>query len=101
MSKYQLPALPEIPGVDYDRVPLDAFRAAVAQVVATAWDEDVQKIFTGVDTGKKGADFAVAVPRFKKGKPDEWILKVTDGFKPDNAIQSVERQGPFLMFQVK
>ena len=28
--------------------------------------------------GKKGGDLTVAIPRFVKGKPDEWAKKVTD-----------------------
>lgn len=100
-SPHALPALPTIPGTNYDRVPIDAFRASVAQRVATAWDEDVSKVFAGVDAGKRGADFAVAVPRFKKGNPAEWIAAVVDSFKPDNAIESVTAEGPFLMFQMK
>lgn len=77
-EKYALGPVPQIPGADYARVPIDQFRAAVAKVVADAWDETPEKIFPGVDLGKKGADFAVATPRFKKGKPDEWVQKVLD-----------------------
>lgn len=77
-EKYALGPVPEIAGADYARVPIDKFRAAVAKVVADAWDETPEKIFPGVDLGKKGADFAVATPRFKKGKPDEWVQKVLD-----------------------
>lgn len=100
-SPYDLPALRDIPGTDYHRRPIDAFRALVAQKVAKAWDEDVVKVFAGVDLGKKGADLAVAAPRFKKGNPAEWTKKVVDSFEADNAIASVEAQGPFLMFQAK
>lgn len=77
-EKYALGPVPQMPGADYARVPVDQFRAAVAKVVAEAWDEPAEKIFAGVDLGKKGADFAVATPRFKKGKPDEWVQKVLD-----------------------
>ncbi|BEJ15181.1 hypothetical protein CspHIS471_0409480 [Cutaneotrichosporon sp. HIS471] len=97
-EKYALGPVPAIPGTDYARVPVDQFRAAVAKVVADAWDETPEKIFAGVDLGKKGADFAVATPRFKKGKPDEWVKKVVDAFKPDNYLSEVKAQGPFLMF---
>jgi len=58
--------------------PIDAFKTAVAQLVASAWEDDAAKIVQGVDTGKKGADLALAIPRFKKGKPDEWAKKVLD-----------------------
>jgi arginyl-tRNA synthetase len=78
MSEYALPTLPSVPGLFPEAQPIDAFKLAVAQVVATAWEEDVAKIVAGVDTGKKGADLALAIPRFKKGKPDEWSKKVVD-----------------------
>lgn len=29
-------------------------------------------------TGKKNIDMCVAVPRFKKGNPDEWAARVTE-----------------------
>lgn len=77
-KSYELPPVPQIPGVDYTRVPIEQFKAAVAKLVAEAWDETPEKIFAGVDTGKKGADLAVAIPRFKKGKPDDWAKKVLD-----------------------
>ncbi|TXT04347.1 hypothetical protein VHUM_04114 [Vanrija humicola] len=98
-KSYELPAVPQIAGVDYARVPIEQFKAAVAKLVAEAWDESPEKIFAGVDTGKKGADLAVAIPRFKKGKPDEWAKKVLDVFKPDNYLSEVTQMGAFLMFK--
>lgn len=78
-SQYALPStLPSVEGYYPETQPIDGFKLAVAQLVAKAWEEDVAKIVAGVDTGKKGADLAVAVPRFKKGKPDEWAKKVVD-----------------------
>jgi arginyl-tRNA synthetase len=102
--KYALPDLPHLAGVDIARSPLDAFRLAVAKLVSEAWgDVEVEKIFAGVDTGesiwtllrwrrrqwliqggKKGADLAVAIPRFKKGKPDEWGKRVVDAVSKEN-----------------
>lgn len=80
-AQLQYPTLPVIAGTDYVHEPIQAFKAAVAQIVADAWEEDVSKIYAGVDTGKKGTDLALAVPRFKKGKPDEWIKKVEEAVR--------------------
>lgn len=53
-SKYPLPALPSVAGASPDRAALDGFRLAVAKLVADAWEEDVAKVFAGVDTGQWG-----------------------------------------------
>lgn len=76
------------------------------------------KVYDGVDYGKKGADFTIALPRFKlKGKPDELAKRLTDAvrpsrheleaclqyipqFKSDTWIESVDAAPPFLHFQV-
>ena len=100
-SKYTLTPLPEVPAAAGHRQIIDTFKVAVAQLVGEAWGEDPAKIFEGVDTGKKGADLAVAVPRFKKGKPDEWAEKVKAAFKPNVYLSSVTFEKPFLLFNLK
>lgn len=50
--QYALPELPVVKGADPERVPIDAFRLAVAKQVAEVWDVDVEKVFAGVDTGE-------------------------------------------------
>lgn len=51
-SQYALAAdLPQIPGVDLAKEPMEAFKLSVAKLVAQAWDEDVMKVYAGVDTG--------------------------------------------------
>lgn len=51
-ERYALPAdLPEVAGVDMTREPMEAFKMVVAKLIADAWEEDVHKIFAGVDTG--------------------------------------------------
>ena len=89
-ARYALPTLPLVPAASPDTLILDAFKLAVAKLVGKAWEEDPAKIFTGVDTGmshlffrivsdhlgKKGADLAVAIARFKKGNPAEWGQRV-------------------------
>ncbi|KAL7424485.1 arginyl-tRNA synthetase [Cryptotrichosporon argae] len=99
-ARYELPPTPAIAGVN-ERAVIDSFKAHVAHFVAEAWgDVDPAKVFAGVDTGKKGADLSVAIPRFKKGKPDEWAKQVVDKFTPNNYISALEVQGAFLLFQL-
>ena len=52
-ERYALPAdLPEVPGVDVTKEPMEAFKLVVAKLIAEAWGEDVLKIYAGVDTGE-------------------------------------------------
>ncbi|ORY29670.1 hypothetical protein BCR39DRAFT_531576 [Naematelia encephala] len=98
-AEFELPEYAtNVEGSDPERIPLDKFKLVVVKLVADAWDEDPAKIFQGVDTGKKGADLAVAIPRFKKGKPEEWGQKVVAAFKPNAAISDLKLTGPFLCF---
>lgn len=73
-----LPPLPPVPGTDPSRCALDAFRTAIAQRVAVALPPlTVEQAYQGVDYGKKGVDFTVALPRFRlPGKVDELAAKV-------------------------
>ncbi|OBZ72384.1 Arginine--tRNA ligase, cytoplasmic [Grifola frondosa] len=58
--------------------------------------------FTGVDLGKKGVDFTVAVPRFRlKAKLPELIEKVTSTFSPNHHLERVVGDSPFLHFYVR
>ena len=77
-SDYSIPELPTVEGAHPDRNILDAARLSVAKTIAAAWDVDVAKVFPAVDFGKKGADLAVAIPRFFKGSPDEHGAKVVE-----------------------
>ena len=70
--------LPTVPGTDFDRCKLDAFRVAAATHVAKHLSIPVETAFGGVDIGKK-ADFTVAVPRFRlKEKPAELVAKIVN-----------------------
>ena len=75
-----LPPLPEVPGTDPTRCVLDAFRIAIAKIVADGLEQlTVEQVYQGVDYGKKGEDFTVALPRFRlPGKVDELAKKVLD-----------------------
>lgn len=50
-ARYAFPSLPHVPESLPERQVIDAFKLAVAKVVAEAWDEDPAKIYAGVDTG--------------------------------------------------
>ena len=73
-----LPALPSVPGTEPELCILDSFRTAIAKVVADALPPlTVEQVYAGVDYGKKGVDFTVALPRFRlPGKVDELAKKV-------------------------
>ncbi len=79
-----LPQLPEVPGTDPTRCVLDSFRIAIAQVVVNGLDTlTIEQVYQGVDYGKKGEDFTVALPRFRlPGKTDELAKKVLDKVRP-------------------
>ena len=74
------PPLPGVQGTDPTRCILDSFRIAIAKRVADALPPlNLEQAYTGVDYGKKGVDFTVALPRFRlPGKVDELAQKVVD-----------------------
>ncbi|KAI0330747.1 arginyl-tRNA synthetase [Cubamyces sp. BRFM 1775] len=98
-----LPKLPEVPGTDPTRSVLDSFRIAIAKVVADALEPlTVEQVYQGVDFGKKGEDFTIALPRFKlPGKIDELAKKVIAKFQPDEWIESVTHDRAFLHFRCR
>jgi len=73
-----LPSLPSVLGTDPSSCILDAFRIAIAKRVSDALPPlTIEQAYTGVDYGKKGVDFTVALPRFRlPGKPDELAKKI-------------------------
>ncbi|KAI0641457.1 arginyl-tRNA synthetase [Trametes meyenii] len=98
-----LPKLPGVPGTDPSRSVLDCFRIAIAKVIADALEPlTVEQVYQGVDYGKKGEDFTVALPRFKlKAKVDELAKAVIDKFQPDEWIESVTADRAFLHFRCR
>ncbi|KAI0760773.1 arginyl-tRNA synthetase [Fomes fomentarius] len=98
-----LPKLPEVPGTDSTRCVLDSFRIAIAKAVADGLDAlTVEQVYQGVDYGKKGEDFTVALPRFRlPGKVDELAKKVIDKFQPDDWVESVTHDRAFLHFKCR
>ncbi|PCH35182.1 arginyl-tRNA synthetase [Wolfiporia cocos MD-104 SS10] len=97
-----LPPIPSIPGTDPERCVLDAFRAAIAQRVADALPPlTTEQVYQGVDYGKKGVDFTIALPRFRlPGKVDELAAKVLGKFQKDEWVESVVHDKAFLHFTV-
>ena len=75
-----LPPLPHVPGTEPSRCILDSFRIAIAKIVSEALPSlTVEQVYAGVDYGKKGVDFTVALPRFRlKDKVDVLAKKVLD-----------------------
>ena len=80
LSSYlaNLPQLPQLPGTEPDKCVLDSFRIAIAKIVSEALPPlTVEQVYSGVDYGKKGVDFTIAIPRFRlPGKVDEHAQKV-------------------------
>ncbi len=69
--------LPHIADADVENSPLDVFKIAIAAQVSKILDLPIDIVYGGVDFGKKGADFTIAVPRFRiKAKSAELVTKV-------------------------
>jgi len=77
---HKLPRLPDVPGADPSRAVLDAFKVAIAKRIADALPPlTVEQVYQGVDYGKKGVDFTIALPRFRlPGKVDVLVKTVID-----------------------
>lgn len=75
-----LPSLPPVAGTDPSSSVFDAFRISIAKRVAAALHPlTIEQAYAGVDFGKKGEDFTVALPRFRlPGKVDELAKRVID-----------------------
>ncbi|KAK7685543.1 hypothetical protein QCA50_011410 [Cerrena zonata] len=99
----KLPKLPHVAATDPERSVLDLFRVAIAQIIVDGIPTlTIDQVYDGVDFGKKGNDFTVALPRFKlKGKPDAFAKQVIEKFQPNEWIESAVSEGIFLHFQVR
>ena len=98
---------------------LDTFRRVIATQLSRSFAIPVETAYEGVDLGKKGVDFTVAVPRFRLAEePAILIQKVLDKtsqirddrsrffsnflplqFKPDEFIESIRADGVFLHYR--
>jgi len=62
----------------------------------------LEQAYSGVDYGKKGVDFTVALPRFRlPGKVDDLANKVVNKFESDEWVESVTHDKAFLHFQLQ
>ena len=69
----------QLPDTDPSSCVLDAYRIAIAKRLSETLPLTLQKAYDGVDYGKKGEDFTVALPRFRlPGKVDEVAAKVIE-----------------------
>ena len=74
-----MPPLPSVPDTDPSSATLDSFRIAIAKRLSDSLSLTLEQAFAGVDYGKKGEDFTVALPRFRlPGKVDEIAKRVID-----------------------
>ncbi|KAF9226346.1 arginyl-tRNA synthetase [Gyrodon lividus] len=97
-----LSSLPHVPGTDPSSCILDTFRTAIAKRISERLPSlTIDQAYSGVDYGKKGVDFTVALPRFRlPGKPDELAKQVLADFQPDDFISSITHDKQFLHFQL-
>ena len=78
-----MPQLPSVPDTDPSSAILDSFRIAIAKRLSESLPLTLEQAFAGVDYGKKGEDFTVALPRFRlSGKVDEIAKQVVDKVGP-------------------
>ncbi|KAG7096435.1 hypothetical protein E1B28_003872 [Marasmius oreades] len=101
-STTKLPSLPPVSDTEPSRCILDAYRISIAKRVSEALPPlTIEQVYNGVDYGKKGVDFTIALPRFRlPGKVDELAKQVTEQFQADDFIASVTHDKAFLHFQL-
>ncbi|EDR09682.1 uncharacterized protein LACBIDRAFT_184404 [Laccaria bicolor S238N-H82] len=94
-------SIPQLPDTDPSSCVLDAYRIAIAKRLSETLPLTLQKAYDGVDYGKKGEDFTVALPRFRlPGKVDEVAAKVIENFQPDEWISTIVHDKAFLHFKL-
>lgn len=78
---------PAIDGTDFSRCILDRFRVAIAAQLSRSLGISPLACYDGIDVGKKGVDFTVAVARFRlKSKPQELAAKAVKEVRYDIVI---------------
>ncbi|KAF9259895.1 arginyl-tRNA synthetase [Marasmius fiardii PR-910] len=98
----KLPSVPPVAGTEPSRCIFDAYRISIAKRVSEALPSlTIEQVYDGVDYGKKGVDFTIALPRFRlPGKVDEHAKKVVEQFQADDFISSITHDKNFLHFQL-
>lgn len=94
----KMSTLPSIPDTDPSRCIFDSFRTAIARQVAVALPPlTPQQVYAGVDYGRKGEDFTIAIPRFKlPGKPDDLGKKVIENVSVPAWYFACHLYAPFI-----
>ena len=79
MASTSAPDLPIVQGTDPSKSVFDSFRIAIAKRLSESLPLSLEQAYAGIDYGKKGEDFTVAVPRYRlPGKVDEIAAKVLE-----------------------
>ena len=68
----------QLPDTDPSSFLFDAYRTAVAIRLSETLPLTLQKAYDGVDHGKRGEDFTVALPRFRlpgRSNLPQWFLR--------------------------
>ena len=74
---------PDSSDTEPSRAVLDSFKTAIAKRLSDALPLTLEQAFSGVDYGKKGEDFTVALPRFRlPGKVADLAAKVIESVSP-------------------
>ena len=103
MASSSPPSLPQVPGSDPSNCALDSFRIAIAQRVSDALPPlTLEQAYSGVDYGKKGVDFTIALPRYKlPGKVDELANKVVSKVSHDPSYLYLLECCVFLQYDTR
>ena len=79
MASTSLPSFPIVQGTDPSNSIFDSFRIATAERLSEVLPLLLEQAYAGIDYGKKGEDFTVAVPRYRlPGKVVEIAAKVLE-----------------------
>ena len=74
---------PDSSDTEPSRAVLDSFKTAIAKRLSDVLPLTLEQAFSGVDYGKKGEDFTVALPRFRlPGKVADLAAKVIESVSP-------------------
>ena len=74
-----MPDLPTVQGTDPSKCILESFRIAIAKRLSEALSLSLEQAYAGVNYGKKGDDFTVALPRYRlPGNVDDIASKVLE-----------------------
>ncbi len=93
--------LPTVPDTDPSRCILDSYRIAIAQIVSDGLGLGIDQVYPGVQYGKKGIDFTVALPRFRlPGSVNDLAKKVIEKFQPNDYVESIQHDKAFLHFML-